>query len=245
MIPNDLYLLPSNHLHFCLFLLCAFASTYISVRGKSVPFDESERILTATDPRTRVECKVSHENCYLIGEFMIDDGAQNEMTLPPRKIFQLGLRPYSHLRNVSNLGKKAIRFDPPVSVEIKFLRGSDIEVRKEYLQAQCWLDELVGFLQSVVPAESVTHDNALSEYNRLMNSNYTLPTTSIPEPPDESFVPTSLVGLTLELTPVKHRPPQNPDQRVVLGVKGIVKFHCKIDPEHRALEIEEECELEE
>ena len=219
-------------------------SFFLEVHARSIPFDETERVLTASDPRTRVECKISNDGAYFIGELMIDNGAQNEMSISPRKIYQLGLRPYRHLRTVSNLKKKSVRFDPPVSVELKLKRGDYVESRQEYLQAQCHLNELVSFLTGL-KINGVTNDNALDKYNELMETGFLLPSLVVlPSLSDISSSSCSFVSMVGRIVRLSPRPSEDPDQRVVIGITGISKFHIKVDPKNRALEIEEECDFE-
>lgn len=202
---------------------------------------DGSRLFEVHDSRVRVECSVSHNNLAFEMEAMCDGGASNvELTLPPRKIIQLGLKPFgkpTRSKGSTNDTAFTTRFEPPVKVKIKFLRDNEEEVREEYLTACCHLSEYEAEKrQSSTGAEGDSSGHStLSGVKRKASD---MSDSSV----SRGF--SSKEKVSIKLSPVTHRPSSNPDQRVVLGQKGLAKFCVLANFKDKVLEIEEEDETE-
>lgn len=194
------------------------------------------------DSRIRVECSVSHDNLAFDAEALCDGGASNvELTLPPRKILQLGLSPFgkpAKSKGSTNDTAMIIRFCPPVLVSMKFVRDDEeFEVREEYLTACCHLTEYNAEKQrSSTGAEGDSSGHStLSGVKRKASD---MSDSSV------SRGCNSNEKVSIKLSPVTHRPPNNQDQRVVLGQQGLARFRVLANFANRVLEIEEGDETE-
>lgn len=188
------------------------------------------------DSRIRVECSVSHDNLAFDAEALYDGGTSNvELTLPPRKIIQLGLSPFGKPTNDTAM---IIRFEPPVLVSMKFLRDDEeFEVREEYLTACCHLTEYYAEKQrSSTGAEG--DSSGQSTLSGVKRNASDMSDSSV------SRGCNSHEKVSIKLSPVTHRPPNSQDQRVVLGQKGLAKFRVLANFANRVLEFEEEDEFE-
>lgn len=213
-------------------------------RGVAVPIsDDGSRLFEVNDPRIRIECNVSNNNNVSFDmEALCYGGASRiELTLPPRKIIQLGLEPFgkpTKSKGSANDTALTMKFKPPVLVKMKFLRDNEeFEVRERYLHASCHLVEYETEKErfSAGAEGDSTGQRTLSGVKRKASD---MSDSSV------SRDCNSNERVSIKLSPVTHRPPSNPDQRVVLGQKGLAEFSVVANFQNQVLEIEEEDEIE-
>ena len=194
-----------------------------------------------TDKRVRVEIEVANQNKFFIADAMCNGGACSEITLPAKKIIELGLTP---LRGkVTSKGSKndvkiSLRFKPAVVVTLRFQRGpgEPFEERSENLTASCheeeYQRELLNFQGGVEAVTSTLCKRVLEKEPESIRAS----ASSIDS--GSKFEP-----VRVQLSPVSHRLPENLDMRVVLGHLGLEKLHVHANFATRVLEIEEEPNL--
>jgi hypothetical protein len=146
-------------------------------RGVSVSTENLDGLFQVDDERVRVECEFANgDNCFF-ASVMCDTGAQGELTLPARKIVQLGLRPYAtyHVKGSTNDSRQSCRFEPAVKVTMRFMRdGEEVESRTALLVVSCHKNEYYSELAAVVPV--VSFSSGESEPNE--SSTEIMPTVS-------------------------------------------------------------------
>ncbi len=227
-----------------IFLSINFDSEIVSKkRGVSVPISaDNSKLFEVDDTRIRVECMVSNNDMAFDMDVLYDGGAAKiELTLPPRKIIQLGLTPFGKpfiSKGSTNDTAVTIKFEPPVKVTMKFLRDNEeFEVRERFLVASCHLKEY----EAEKNKSSVCAHGDSSEPRNLSGVKRKASDMS-----DNSISRDSnnKEKISIKLSPVAHRPLSNKDQRVVLGQVGLSKFAVLANFEDQVLEIEEEDEIE-
>jgi hypothetical protein len=159
---------------------------------------------------------------------LCDSGAYSELSLPARKIVHLGLKPYGHalfIKGSTNQIKSIIQFAPAVSVTLKFLREGEetLVERISLLVASCNKDEYEEEMRKNTTATATTVSNKRKS-SEISNS-------SSSSADKVKFV---------KLSPVSHRPPSSPNDRVVLGQKGLHQLFVHANFSNSVLEIEEE-----
>lgn len=211
-----------------------------NARGVSVATERLDKLFHVDDDRVRVECEVANGDKYFFASVMCDTGAQNELTLPARKIVQLGLRPYTtyQAKGSTNDVKQSCLFEPTVKVTMRFRRdGEEVESRTALLVVSChkkeYDSELATFVSSSSGKPVLNTRGSVTAGSKRKLSEVT-DTSSRVEPLK-----------AVKLSPVAHRPPHQPDQRVVLGTTGMRKFHVHANIDKSSLEIEEEVDAEE
>jgi predicted aspartyl protease len=201
--------------------------SFTAKRAKAIAIED---LFEFKDERIRVECEVLNieSNQSFTANALCDGGANSEFSLPARKIVQLGLKPYGNVsfsKGSTNHIKSIIKFAPAVSVTLKFLREGEETVveRTALLVASCHKDE----------------------YDEEIIKNTTTTTTTVSNKRKSSeisdFSSSSVEKVkVVKLSPVSHRPPSSPNDRVVLGQNGLAKLFVHANFTDRVLEIEEE-----
>ena len=76
-------------------MFICWSSDVSSTRGTAIKTGEVNwGLFQIADNRIRAECEISFGNKSFMADVMCDGGAQSELTLPGRKIVQLGLEPF-------------------------------------------------------------------------------------------------------------------------------------------------------
>lgn len=197
------------------------------------------------DDRVRVECEIANGDKCFFASAMCDTGAKGaELTLPARKIIQLGLLPYQTYRakGSTNDSKQSCKFEPTVKVTMRFVRdGKEVESRTELLIVSCHKDEYDSELAAIAASSSSDPvPTAITEPMLVVTAQSKRKLSEVTDTAS-SMEPLKAV----KLSPVVHRPPDQPNQRVVLGMAGMRKFHVHANIDKSALEIEEEVDYEE
>jgi hypothetical protein len=200
-----------------------------------------DNLFEVNDDRVRVECEVSYGDQSFLASAMCDGGASKaELTLPPRKIIQLGLEPFgqSISKGSTNDTTVTIRFRPPVAVKMKFLRGEEeLEERTEFLIVSCHKNE---YEQELLNSSASNANTEITNTASASLSGVKRKASDL----SESSGPKIGGKLVVKLSPVAHRPPNRPNERVVLGQAGLKKFKVHANFAEHVLEIEEEDEFE-
>jgi len=199
----------------------------------AVPFEESRVFSISSDTRIRVECQVEKNGFYFLAEALVDGGDTEELYLPARKIFQLGLRqlgkPYTG-KSSHNTAHEHLRFEP-VLVKIKFSREKTEEIYEEYLNVHCLKSEYDTVMNNV--------DKEVSPLQPIQGKMDNPVHSSCDSPQQQS------ASLQVKLSPVTHRRLSNRDQRVCLGNRGLAKLHLIAKFDAGVLEHEEDFQYEE
>ena len=171
----------------------------------------------------RAECEISYGNKYFVANVLCDGQARAELTLPARKIVQLGLKPF-HSKGSTNDVKVLQKFEP-VKVTLRFTRTADdeIEERMEFLTVSCLLDEYERCMEELVTDKDLLNTPTLTKKRKLSTGS---DTSNIKE---------------VKLSPVA---PQCKDDRVVLGAGGLSRLKVHGNFEKQVLEIEEDLEYD-
>eukprot|EP01031_Cornospumella_fuschlensis_P029514 gene29514-35622_t len=191
------------------------ASFRFKQRGVAVSTEFVDRMFEVTDEIVRVECEVFNDDKYFFASAMCDIGATTaEITLPARKIIQLGLLPFGkphRTKGSTNDTKESLRFKPAVEVKLKFSRdGEEIEERTGLLVVNCHKDE---YDQELAASTSSSVEPEVFTGAKRKASEICTDSTN--------RVPLSSVKLS---PVVAHRPPGRPNERVVLGMAGLRKL---------------------
>eukprot|EP01038_Epipyxis_sp_PR26KG_P018458 gene18458-26026_t len=212
-------------------------------RGEAVPY--TSNVYEVKDDRIRVECEILNlENSFSFTALaMCDGGASSEITLPARKIIQLGLKPFGKSKSsrglTNNDVKQTLTFAPSVSVKMQFIRQSENEVYEErsaLLVVCCHRDEYEECMRNSIPCLDTT---TLSSHGNLLSSKRKA--SDISDSSSSNVIEPKII----KLSPVSHRPTKLPNQRVVLGHNGLHKLCVHGNFVEGVLEIEEEVEDDE
>ena len=181
------------------------------------------------DNRIRAECEISFGNKSFMADVMCDGGAQSELTLPGRKIVQLGLEPFltTISRGSTNDKRLSLKFKP-VQVKLRFTRAIDgeVEERIAFLTVSCHKDEYERCMQESGTKEELQVAPTLTGKRKLSDGS------------DASDIK------EVKLSPVAHRPPERQEERVVLGAGGLSRLKVHGNFEKQVLVIEEDVEYE-
>lgn len=207
-----------------------------------LPGIKEEAMYKISDSRVRCSFTITYVegNKSMPAELMLDSGAEGELKLPGRKVVQLGLRqigPAVRTRVSSNNRGSILNFTPHVMLSATFYREDKNGRRTQVVEAPM-----------SVRAEESDYLAALEENNQASASNESsMPLTPPSERPAwltaTPTTPGETAGIasgTLNLTPVRHRPHDRPDEQATLGISGLAKLKMHINAEKHQLEIEEE-----
>jgi len=181
---------------------------------------------TVEDERIRVEVKVSNNDKHFFASLLCDSGAQSELTLPARKIIQLGLTilKEGRVKSSTNQSKANLYFEPAVKVQIYFRRDNEvIEEKVALCTVSCLKDEYDAECAKKSIEPTTTEVEATTS-DRL----------SI-----QSSAPVA-EHIKVKLSPAQHRTSTDRDSRVVLGTIALRALSLNANFETNELEIREE-----
>jgi len=202
----------------------------------------------------RVKCKFEISNpqsgvCF-DAILLIDDGAMSEITLPARKVIQLGLEPYGkplRTKGSNNVTDHVYTLVPQVMVKGIFTRdGQPEEVsavlevkvhKREYDAAVAEAASSASKKRARSPSQTGTPKGKQKTRREMQSSS----SSSVPELSSSSFSSSS--PPVIKLSPVRHRGDPAREDRVVIGARGAFKLGFKV-VKQCCLELEE-VELEE
>lgn len=202
-----------------------------------MPSTEIADVFEVSDERIRIDLEINHGGISFFASALCDGGASNQLTLPARKIVQLGLQPFGDAklaRSSCNTTTRVLRFEP-VHVTLRFSRGEDlVEKREQYLVVSCHEDEYNAELEKSQQSNYVEIGTSCKSKERKKRK---VSDASNSSSGSEVGIPSSL-----KLSPVSHRTNDRPNDRVVLGHEGLSLFHIHANFEKQVLEIEEDYE---
>ena len=182
---------------------------------------------------------------------MSDGGSMGQLTLPARKIHQLGLKPMSGKEGKMNIsgvvpGASSVKlvFSPHVVVKFYFKRSAESEVEHRAVAtfATCHERDYLNYM--------ATKDEAPTQ----IAADQELPVTPAPPgegssataPSEPTTPPASAIGMVpLHLSPAYHRPIDKPEQQVALGQELLGKLAVHADFANSVLWVEEEVPIDE
>jgi hypothetical protein len=176
-----------------------------------------------------------------------DGGNTGELTLPAKKIVQLGLKPkagkagkFGVKGTISGASTTKLLFVPHVVVAFHFRRekSTDIETRECPAFATCQESEYEDYVRNKATVE----DFSVSSTGPVV----TAPVSPLPDvllgkaDVSSEFPPPTTAIAKVPLSPAYHRPTNCPDQQVALGHEVLSKLAVHADFEHSVLWVEEE-----
>ena len=154
---------------------------------------------------------------------MMDTGYGGELSLPARKILQMGLNKLKgtfgeiKVKGANNVVGIKYVFDL-VGLSISFTRaGVGSETRECAVAPTCWKDD---------------YENAVAGLASV-------PVSTVAAPDSPPSTSTTVLSDVIELSPVAHRPPGKENESVAIGMGALNKLGVNINCQTR-LEIEEE-----
>ena len=226
-----------------------FACTTGLSRGMLPSTTDDGTVYKVSDKRVRCSFTISLFDGSIVmpADLMIDSGAECELRLPGRKVVQLGLQPAGEpVRTKGAIPGRGLvsKFYPPVWVSATLIReglnGERVkEEVKELLSVSALHSDYQQALQSHQDADDTTSQNVLNTPEATSPPwfrNDTTPTPTTPAARAHIEV--------VKLTPVRHRPLDNPDEQAFIGFAGLQKLRMHVNAQKRQLEIEEETFIE-
>lgn len=190
----------------------------------------------------RVKCLFEVSNpqssVHFNATLLIDDGAMSELTLPARKIIQLGLMPAglpTRAKGSGNHFSMVYTLVPQVLLKATFIRDGQPEEIQALLECKVYKDEFDAAMAA--RAGSSTRGASASAASAASP-------VSKKERPAAPFTPPRAGAASsalppIKLSPIRHRADLKREDRVVIGANGAAKLGFKINVKDCCLELEE------
>ena len=220
----------------------------------------------------RVKCKFEISNSLVPGvsfdaTLLIDDGAMSELTLPARKVIQLGLQPVGKLtktKGSNNQRDLVYTLAPQVLVKGTFIRDGQSEEVEALLECKVHKTEYdaelakggAGTVAGSAPVAAAAAAAAAAP-SPLSGQKRAAPAAAAAASPaskkqhmaagnaatavaSPSTPPPATAALPpIKLSPVRHRGDLQREDRVVIGARGAFKLGFKVNVKDCCLELEE------
>jgi hypothetical protein len=184
---------------------------------------------------------------------MSDTGSSAGLTIPARKAIEMGLTPGTH-KSARITAKRAgnevfarLMMFPEVLLEVQFERpDGTVESRVCITHAWCHEDEYFRCLERPEAEEKAqAAEEPQAEKNPKGAASESTNSESACQSPETLISPNSKRNLAGKIplkrvSPIKHRPEGNPDDRATIGMKVLREMRIHINCEASELEIEEE-----